>query len=58
MELQKTLVLYRHLVLKQSGGMFPLERVQILLTHLSVAFKGSVPIREGHIRKVELAVDF
>lgn len=58
MELQKNLVVYRHLVLKQSGGMFPLEHLQILLTHFSVAFKGSVPIRQEHIRKVELAVDF
>lgn len=41
-----------------SVGMFPLEHVQTLLTHLSVAFKGSVPIRQERIRKVELAVDF
>lgn len=58
MELEKNLVLYRHLVLTQSVGMFPLEHIEILLTHLSVAFKGSVPIRQDNIRKVELAVDF
>lgn len=38
--------------------MFPLEHAGLLLTHLSVTFKGSVPITQEHICKVELAVDF